>query len=202
MTRYFSSLPILTLTLLGNLALSAAAPYGLTTAEITQLAAGATTALATPIATVVDKPAPAPTGDDHDYISYSRYYWPNPDTPDGLPFVRRDGEHNRAQVGRGDHGRLWSFSNTVQSLAAAWATDQNSAAAQRAGAWLCAWFITPATRMNPHVEYAQIRLGHNGNHGTEYGVIDARCLARVIDALRLLEESPSLTPEEKIKINA
>tara|TARA_R110002167_G_scaffold264842_2_gene471572 strand:+ start:1 stop:1131 length:1131 start_codon:yes stop_codon:yes gene_type:complete len=186
----------------GHAVTAAATPYGLTAEEIAQLAVEERSALARPIATVVDKPGPSPTGDSHDYVSYARYYWPNPDTPDGLPFVRRDGQHNRAQVAQGDHARLWQFCATVESLAAAWTVNQNPAVAKRAGDWLRAWFITPTTRMNPHVEYAQIRLGHHGNRGTEFGVLDARCLAQVIDGLRLLEDSPALSATETAAVQS
>ena len=34
---------------------------------------------------------PPPSGDKHDYLSYSRYWWPDPEKNDGLPYIRRDG---------------------------------------------------------------------------------------------------------------
>src|SRR5262249_147611 len=40
---------------------------------------------------VMDKKEVAPSGDKHDYLSYARYWWPNPKSPDGLPYIRRDG---------------------------------------------------------------------------------------------------------------
>src|SRR5271170_1466080 len=50
--------------------------------------AAAEAALLTKIVSIVDKPQASPTGDAHDYVSYARYYWPNPDTPSHMPFVR------------------------------------------------------------------------------------------------------------------
>src|SRR5262245_685185 len=38
---------------------------------------------------VMDKADVAPSGDRHDYLSYARYWWPNPDTKDGFPYIRR-----------------------------------------------------------------------------------------------------------------
>src|SRR5262249_30092855 len=38
--------------------------------------------------TVVDKTLTPPSGDKHDYMSLARYWWPNPQTADGLPYVR------------------------------------------------------------------------------------------------------------------
>src|SRR5205809_371174 len=37
----------------------------------------------------------APSGADrHDYVSLSIYWWPNPDTASGLPYVLHDGRRN------------------------------------------------------------------------------------------------------------
>jgi hypothetical protein len=191
---------------LGFLALAgatfAAAPYQLTPAELTALAAQAPSALKAPIKTVVDKPKASPSGDAHDYVSFARYYWPDPARPDGLPYVSIDGKHNREQVARGDRERIGNFCETVAKLAAAWQVNRSEAAARRAGEWLRAWFLTPATRMNPHLEYAQVRLGHNGNKGNPAGMLDARGFAEVIDALLLLHDSPAFAPGEEAAIRA
>ncbi len=169
--------------------------------ELHALAARAPVALAAPITTVVDGES-LPGGDPHDYVSYARYWWPNPAKPDGLPFVQRDGQHNLEQVARGDRHRIGEFCDTVEQLAAAWHVHRNEAAARRAGDWLRAWFVTPATRMNPHLEYAQVRLGHNGNRGNPAGLLDSRGFAQVVDALRLLDDSPALREHEKTTIRA
>src|SRR5436305_1433954 len=38
--------------------------------------------------TIVHKKRPLPGVDPHDYVSLATYFWPNPDTKDGLPYVR------------------------------------------------------------------------------------------------------------------
>ena len=48
---------------------------------------------------VMHKKLTPPSGDKHDYMSFAPYWWPDPSTPDGLPYIRRDGEHNRADQG-------------------------------------------------------------------------------------------------------
>ena len=35
-----------------------------------------------------------PSGDKHDYMSQGSYWWPDPTKPDGLPYIRKDGERN------------------------------------------------------------------------------------------------------------
>jgi alginate lyase len=181
---------------------AATAPYVLQNSELTELAAHTPAALHAAIVTVVDKPQASPSGDAHDYVSFARYYWPDPKKPDGLPYISRDGHHNEEQVAKGDHERLWKFAETVQALAAAWRIKHDEAAAKRAGEWLRAWFLTPATRMKPELEYAQVRLGHEQNHGSSSGVLDSRCFSGVIDSLLLLRESPALAPGEEAAIQA
>ena len=193
------------LLLLGSFLASAtfaAEPYQLTKAELTTLAAGSATALTAPIATVMDKTIASPSGDAHDYVSFARYYWPDPTKPDGLPYVSHDGKHNREQVARGDRGRIGNFCEIVPKLAAAWSVNHDEAAARRAGEWLRAWLLTPATRMKPNMEFAQVRLGHSNNHGNPAGVLDARGFAEVVDALQLLHDSPALGAGEEEKIRA
>jgi rhamnogalacturonyl hydrolase YesR len=169
----------------------------LTTSELETLAAEPSAALQAPIATVVDKSQPSPSGNAHDYVSFARYFWPDPTKPDGLPYISRDGQHNLEQVGRGDHPRLWNFFTHVEKLAAAWRVNHDEAAARRAGMWLRTWFVDPATRMTPHLDYAQVRLGNDGNRGAPYGLIDARGFSKVVDALLLLSDSPALSKEDE-----
>ena len=159
-------------------------------------------ALRAPIRTVVDKPSPSPTGDPHDYVSYARYFWPNPVRPESLPFVRRDGHVNREQVDKGDRGRLGRFVETVSVLSLAWYREHRTDCARRAGEWIRAWFLAPATRMNPNMDYAQVRIGHNRNQGNHTGVLDSRGFADVVDALRLLDGSPALSAEERVAVRS
>ncbi|HUK83271.1 MAG TPA: alginate lyase family protein, partial [Verrucomicrobiae bacterium] len=154
-------------------------------------------ALAVPIATVVDKERPSPTGDPHDYVSYGRYWWPDPASTNGLPFIQRDGHPNREQIALGDRDRLGRMIKTVETLAEAWRLDHCEACARRAGEWIRAWFVAPVTRVNPSFEYAQIHLGRDGNHGSKSGLIDTRGFVHLIDALRLLHGSPAFTENDE-----
>ncbi len=43
---------------------------------------------------VTQKERVAPGGDKHDYLSFAPYWWPDPKSKDGLPYIRRDGETN------------------------------------------------------------------------------------------------------------
>eukprot|EP00729_Bicosta_minor_P009349 gene9349-12951_t len=41
--------------------------------------------------TVMSKPEPGPSGNLHDFFSLATYWWPNPNTKDGIPYIRKDG---------------------------------------------------------------------------------------------------------------
>jgi hypothetical protein len=154
-------------------------------------------ALGAPIATVVDKPQPSPTGDSHDYVSYARYWWPNPATADHMPFIRKDGHANMEQVALGDEARLQAMNENVRRLALGWAVTRRQDYAVRADAWLRAWFIAPETAMHPNLDRGQVALGHDGNRGRGEGILDAHEFIGTMDALRMLHGSPGLSgPDE------
>lgn len=161
----------------------------------------ATKALAAPIVTVVDKKQPSPTGDNHDYVSYARYYWPDPAKPNGLPFIAKDGHHNLEQVAAGDRHKVDLIVGNVTALTLGWTRLHREDCARRAGDWLRAWFVTPATRMKPGLDYAQVRLGHDHNRGNATGVLDTRHFADVVEAVALLRGSPALSADDEKAIH-
>jgi len=135
---------------------------------------------------VTDKATPAPSGDPRDYRSIGPYWWPNPDTADGLPYVRRDGEVNPERYADNSE-RLKRVESAVTTLGlAAWLFAEESYAAH-AAALLRAWFLDPDTGMNPHLEYAQAIPGIC--EGRDIGVIDTHRLPEMLDAVCLLHEA-------------
>src|SRR5260370_27180315 len=43
---------------------------------------------------VMQKKRIPPSGDRHDYVSMGPYWWPDPSKPNGLPYIRKDGQRN------------------------------------------------------------------------------------------------------------
>jgi hypothetical protein len=144
---------------------------------------------------VTTKAATPPSGDKHDYMSQAPYFWPNPKTPSGLPYIRRDGERNPEINKISDHRSLDQMEDAVETLALAYYFRGDEAYAARAAQLLRAWFLDPATRMNPSLQYAQYIPGVNTGRGI--GLIETRGLTRVVDAIGLLEGSKSLTEADR-----
>src|SRR5205085_2712119 len=74
-------------------------------------------ALASGPFSVVTKEVTPPSGDKHDYMSQAPYFWPNPKSPGGLPYIRRDGERNPEIEKIGDHRVKDQMEAAVETLA-------------------------------------------------------------------------------------
>lgn len=143
---------------------------------------------------VIDKQEPPPSGDKHDYISYAVYWWPDPSKSDGKPFIRRDGYTNQAQRAKGDRDRLKTMIEDVESLALANYLLGDKSCGAHASRLLVTWFIDPATRMNPHLQYSQAVVGVAEGRGS--GLIDTRGFVELLDALGLLKQTGALQGED------
>lgn len=151
--------------------------------------------LSLPDPTVVDKGMIPPSGDKHDYISMGRYWWPNPDTPDGLPYVRRDGESN-PELKQFDRDRLGDFSSHLRRLTGAYLLAGRPEHARKAASMLRTWFLNFRTRMNPNATYAQMVPGRNGGLGRPEGVLDTYSFIDAVDAAVVLERDGYLSKKE------
>ena len=151
---------------------------------------------------VTEKSKAPPTGDKHDYMSFAPYYWPNPKTKNGLPYVRHDGKVNpeSRDLQSNDGPRIKLMGSSIGTLALAYYFTGNEAFAAHAAKFARVWFILPATRMNPHFRYAQAVPGENDGRGT--GIIEARAIAEAADALGLLAGSRSWTAEDQRALDA
>lgn len=141
---------------------------------------------------LTDAVAAQSEGGPHDYYSNGDYWWPNPDTADGLPYIRRDGESN---PGNFDSHRIFmrSMRTHVANLAAAYKINGEEAYALKAVQLLRAFFLDEATRMNPHLLYAQAIPGICPGRGI--GIIDTLHLIDVPMAIEALRPSISMTDE-------
>lgn len=145
---------------------------------------------------VTHKTGMPPSGDRHDYMSIGIYWWPNPETPDGLPYVRRDGEVNpESGDGTYDARRNRNMISAVCDLALAYYLTDHAPYAEHAAELLRAWFIDPETRMNPNLRYAQAWPGRNDGQG--FGIIETGKYTRLVDAPGLIAASAYWTEADQ-----
>jgi hypothetical protein len=138
---------------------------------------------------VMDKPELPPSNDKHDYLSQAPYWWPTqPATaanPWGCPYVQKDGVRNPAIDDITDHAERGEMFNAVYDLTLAWYYTGDAAYAQRAALDLRTWFVDPATRMNPSLDYTQFIPCLVSGRGI--GIIDfSQQFTDILDAVALL----------------
>ena len=157
---------------------------------------------------VTEKTTTPPSGNIHDYWHPAPYWWPNPETSDGLPYIRRDGERvpgtrlYEEDSEKYDRTRVQRLFDDGLTLALAWYFTGDARYADHAIRALRRFFIVPDTRMNPHLQYAQVRMGHKKNQGMSTGIIEFKDFYFYLDAVRILMASPALTYTDKQTFNA
>ena len=147
-----------------------------------------------PVSVMTKKDFP-PSGDKHDYMSIAPYWWPNPNTATGVPYVRRDGEVNPETKNFTDKTVLPGLSASIYHLALAYYFTGKEAYATHASKLIRVWFLDTATRMNPNLKYAQSVKGVTD--GRAEGVIDTRHFMHIIDAIQLLKASSVWTDKDQ-----
>jgi len=146
-------------------------------------------------ASVMDKTKTPASGDKHDFYSIGPYYWPNPNTPNGLPYISKDGVSNpERSTDAYDPGRAGKIFKAIEILALAYYFSGDESYAGHATTLLKTWYLDQATRMNPNLNYAQVNPGRDKVTGT--GIIDTVGMIGIPDAITLLSGSKNLTPED------
>lgn len=162
---------------------------------IKRLTSDADKAMKVEIAPVTSKTATPPSGDKHDYMSQAPYFWKNPDTKTGFPYIRRDGERNPEILQYPDHTLMDDMVKTVETLSIAYYFTGKEEYAARAATILRMWFLDAKAKMNPNLEYAQAIPGLNTGRGI--GIIETHGLIRVVDAIGLLAGSKTWTKDDQ-----
>jgi hypothetical protein len=118
----------------------------------------------------------------HDFYSQADYFWPNLNDPNG-PYINRDGQSNPENFD--EHRKVMvALSIQMPALTAAWLLTGERRYGLKACDHLREWFVTPETRMNPNLQFAQAVQGVST--GRSYGIIDTLHLVEVARAASFL----------------
>ena len=140
-------------------------------------------------------PEVAPSGDPHDLVSYGYYYWPNPDTPDGLPWIGRDGHGNPDN--EVDWKEFYGLARAAEPLSLAYYFTEDERYAEKLSSLMRIFFLDEETRMNPRIEYSDVIPGvSNGSFGVP-GLGNSLGVRKLMDAAGILEASPHWTAADR-----
>lgn len=145
---------------------------------------------------VVNKTGVPPSGDKQDYMSIGPYWWPNPETDNGLPYIRKDGEINpETRNNYTDFVENKSFLHAIKVLSNAYYLSDKIGYGKRALELINVWFLDTDTKMNPNINFGQYIPGKND--GRCFGIIELGGLVNVLKCLELLEFKQILDDKTK-----
>ena len=135
----------------------------------------------------MDKVDIPPSGNKHDYVSLAPYWWPNPNTPNGLPYIRKDGEINPEVKNYPDKQSMPRLCGNIYLLGIAYYLSGNEQYAKKVNELMTVWFLDTATLMNPNLNFAQYIKGVNSGRGI--GIIDTRHFVYALESIQLIKGS-------------
>lgn len=147
-----------------------------------------------PVSVMQKKDIP-PSGNKHDYMSLAPYWWPDNSKPNGLPYIRRDGEVNPEVKNYPDKEQMPKLCENVNALALAYYYSGNENYAKHAAKLLRVWFLDSETKMNPNLNFGQAVKGIT--EGRAEGLIDTRQFIYAIDAIKFLKASIYWTSQDE-----
>jgi hypothetical protein len=152
---------------------------------------------------VLNKSVLPPTGDKHDYMSWSPYAWPDCSkvgnktelAPEQVwklcTYYRRDGIFNPDRLLVNDTGHFNALADAVLYNALAWRIEDDERYALNIKNFIDTWFLNPDTYMYPNATYAQMSRGPNGQTGEHVGLLDFKCFSKIASGILILRKGGS-----------
>ncbi|MFN8355420.1 MAG: alginate lyase family protein [Spirosomataceae bacterium] len=128
----------------------------------------------------------------HDFYSEGDYWWPDPNNPIG-PYIQRDGQTNPNNF-VAHRKAMIRFSQIVGALASAYLLTHDDKFVKQAFVHIEAWFLDPATLMNPNLLYAQAISGKVTGRGI--GIIDTIHLMEVAQGMKVMQQSAAVDKDK------
>ncbi|WP_159951684.1 alginate lyase family protein [Polaribacter septentrionalilitoris] len=136
---------------------------------------------------VTKKTGVPPSKSKHDYMSIGPYWWPNPNTENGLPYIRKDGEINpETRNNFTDFVEKKNFISAIKTLKDAFYYSDDVKYARKNLAFINTWFLDETTKMNPNVNFGQYVPGQS--EGRCFGIIEFDGLIEVVEFLELAKD--------------
>ena len=148
----------------------------------------------TPVS-ITSFPAKLNEGGPNDFYSNGDYWWPDPSKPNGLPYIKRDGETNPENF-TAHRIAVKTLRDSVAALAAAYKITGDDRYVTKAAELLRVFFLDAKTRMNPNLSFAQAIPGVSPGRGI--GIIDTLHIIEIPAAVKAMEKSAAF-PKEMAK---
>lgn len=146
--------------------------------------------------TIVNKPYFPPGVGANDYVSVSPYKWPNPNTPDGYPYISKDGEVNpESRTKYTDKQKVDNVSDYVKKLGLAYFYTGDVKYPKRVEEIIKVFFLDPATKMNPHLNFGQSTPTPNTPSGSVNGFIETTAFVGMLEGFNLAAENGVISTE-------
>ena len=144
-------------------------------------------------------PAKLSEGGSNDFYSNGDYWWPDPSKPNGLPYIKRDGETNPENF-VAHRMAVKTLRDSVAALAAAYKITGEDRYVTKAAELLRAFFLDVKTRMNPNLNFAQAVPGVSPGRGI--GIIDTLHIIEIPAAVKAIEKSKAFPPDMAKELRA
>ncbi|KAI0042157.1 chondroitin AC/alginate lyase [Auriscalpium vulgare] len=158
----------------------------------------------------------APSGDPHDYLSWAPYWWPNCDGAGNTTalseeqiwttcsYEQRDGLFNPDVRDVNNVGAFDDLSNAVLYNSLAWAINGSSVYSSHVVTYIKTWFLDPATKMNPNLNFGQVQRGPGDQVGSHTGVLDLKGMSMIVSGVLILRigKAPEWTADIDNQLNA
>jgi hypothetical protein len=144
---------------------------------------------------VMDKVDTPPSGNKHDYMSIAPYWWPDPSKPNGVPYMRKDGQVTPETKLYSDKNNLPPLCDYVYTLSLAYYFSNDERYATKAATLTKVWFLDTATKMNPNMDFGQAVKGVATGRGE--AMIDSRHFMFLLDGIQIIGKSAAWSQQDE-----